>query len=161
LPWAAGVSTAEATAAGLTAAGVAESANTACGGDMCTSEVKEASTVVPNLIPAAQNVVTNTINTVQNVGVPVQKGITAIGNRADTLWVSKNLPEIRTLVNVQSWTPKMNIQWLDSALRRGDEIWKVTDPKIWVNTNPSSFYFQELRYINYIGKAKIIDMFQK
>ncbi|KAF0111920.1 MAG: hypothetical protein FD147_434 [Chloroflexi bacterium] len=145
----------------MTTASVAQTANIACNGDMCAGEVKDASVAIPKLIPATQNLVSNTITTAQNVGVPVQKGITAIGNRADTLWVSQNLPGVRTLVNVQNWTPKMNIRWLDSALRRGDEIWKVTDPKVWIEFNKRSFYFQEIRYIDYIGKGKIIDMLLK
>jgi RHS repeat-associated protein len=44
--WAAGVSQATATTAAITTAGVAESANKLCGGDMCASEINDANKVI-------------------------------------------------------------------------------------------------------------------
>ena len=31
-------------------------------------------------------------------------------------------------LNITNWTAKKNIKWLDSAIRRGDDILIVTDP---------------------------------
>jgi RHS repeat-associated protein len=95
------------------------------------------------------------------VGDVVEKGITAIGNHADTAWVSKNLPEINTLVNNKNWTPELNYQWLDSAMERGDEIWLVTDPSEYVLQNPNSFFFKELDYLAEKSYDNIVNMFLK
>jgi hypothetical protein len=55
--WAAGVGVAETTAAAVTVAGVAETANVGCGGDMCASEVQDATTAVEETAPALENAV--------------------------------------------------------------------------------------------------------
>ncbi len=59
-------------------------------------------------------------------GAVVPNQITVIGSRADTLtaraWPSHNV------LDVPTWTAKGNIKWLDSAIRRGDEIYLATDP---------------------------------
>lgn len=56
----------------------------------------------------------------------VPKQITVIGSRADTL-ASKGWPG-HNVLDVPTWTAKDNIKWLDSAIRRGDEIYLATDP---------------------------------
>ncbi len=52
---AAGVGVAEATAASVAVAGAAETANTACGGDMCASEGQEFSNFTEEALPAIEN----------------------------------------------------------------------------------------------------------
>ncbi len=52
--WAAGVGIAETTAAAVTVSGAVETANVACGGDMCASEAQDASQAVQEGLPAVQ-----------------------------------------------------------------------------------------------------------
>ena len=56
----------------------------------------------------------------------VPKQITVIGSRTDTL-AAKGWPG-HNVLDVPTWTAKGNIKWLDSAIRRGDEIYLATDP---------------------------------
>jgi RHS repeat-associated protein len=61
-----------------------------------------------------------------NLVVPRQ--VTVIGSRSDTL-VAKNWPG-HNILDVPDilWSKKLNIKWLDSAIRRGDDIFLGTDP---------------------------------
>ena len=87
----------------------------------------------------------------------VQRGITVIGNKDDTDaaigWAGHNVLRVDDL----EWSAKMNIRWLDSAIRRGDEIYLATEPAYWRAINPSSFYFVELRYLESKGFTRVGD----
>lgn len=68
--WAAGMSQATITTAAITGAGTVATANTVCGGDMCTSEAQDATRAAQSILPAAENAVSQTaisINTGTNV----------------------------------------------------------------------------------------------
>lgn len=54
--WAAGVGAAEATTAAVTAGTALKTANDACGGDMCASEVSDAGKIVNAVTPVIENV---------------------------------------------------------------------------------------------------------
>jgi hypothetical protein len=66
---AAGVGAAEATTAAVTAGGAIEAANTACGGDMCASEVQDAEQTLQEAAP----IVENTTQVVNTAGQAAQK----------------------------------------------------------------------------------------
>jgi len=59
----------------------------------------------------------------------VPRQITVIGSRVDTL-AAKGWPG-HNVLDVLQWSAKGNIRWLDSAVRRGDEIYLATDPTKW------------------------------
>lgn len=68
--WAAGVGAAEATTAAITGVGALEATNTACGMDMCASEVRDASQAAQTALPAVENAtsqIVTSINTGSNV----------------------------------------------------------------------------------------------
>jgi RHS repeat-associated protein len=59
----------------------------------------------------------------------IPKQITVIGSSADTRNIL-TLPEWsgHNWLDITEWSAKRNISWLDSAIRRGDEIYLATDP---------------------------------
>jgi hypothetical protein len=61
----AGLGVAEATVTGVTAVGVAEAANTACGGDMCASEAEGVTQSLEEASPALETAVSQTANEIQ------------------------------------------------------------------------------------------------
>ncbi len=110
--WAAGVSQATATTAAITTAGVIESANVGCGGDMCASEVQNLNQVTPKILPAIGNTfikISTSINTGTNVvyravedGVTKYIGITNNFQRraAQHLQNGRIIEPIKGLVNL-------------------------------------------------------------
>jgi len=91
----------------------------------------------------------------------LERGVTALGNSTDTQWVADNLPEVNTLVGVPDWGFRGNIKWLDAAMRRGDDIWLVTDPDAWRLLHPNSVYFDELKYVIDHGYPNVFEMWRK
>lgn len=56
----------------------------------------------------------------------IPRQTTVLGSRVDTL-VAKEWPG-HNVLDIPDWTPQKNIKWLDSAMRRGDDIYLATDP---------------------------------
>ena len=71
---------------------------------------------------------------------------TVLGTRADTL-VAKDWPG-HNVLDIPDWTLQKNIKWLDSATRRGDDIYLATDPS---QARSGSVFQQELRYLEFKG----------
>jgi RHS repeat-associated protein len=77
--------------------------------------------------------------------------ITVIGNYEDTL-VAKGWPGHNVLRIPQSeWSLKRNIRWLDSAIRRGDQIYLATDPEPWIAGHPGTVLRHEMTYLKSKG----------
>lgn len=56
----------------------------------------------------------------------IPRQITVLGSRIDSL-AAKGWPG-HNVLDIPNWSAKENIRWLDSAIRRGDEIYLATDP---------------------------------
>jgi hypothetical protein len=149
--WAAGVGVAETTAAAVTVTGVAETANVACGGDMCASEVQDAGTIANNIVQTlgADGDPTNEVvqvtdafqKTIDAAKVNGQQ-ITVLGRFKEGLQGFANQVGGRFLsMPDEEYTWDKNVQYIKDALARGDLI--VTRPDI-TQVDPTSYYAREI-----------------
>ena len=72
------------------------------------------------------------------------QGVTALGSHEATGQAGELFDDINVLVDQPDWSWQKNRQWLLEAIDRGDDIWLLTDPKIWRRVNPNSVYLDEL-----------------
>jgi len=77
--------------------------------------------------------------------------ITVIGNRDDTTvalgWPGHNVLRIPN----EEWSLQLNIRWLSSAIRRGDQIYLATDPKPWIAAHPDTVLRHEMNFLESQG----------
>jgi len=69
----------------------------------------------------------STATAVSTVSRVVPRQTTLIGSGRDTRGVASDWPG-HNVLDVPDWSAKLNIKWLDSAIRRGDDIFLATDP---------------------------------
>ncbi|MFH1440584.1 MAG: RHS repeat-associated core domain-containing protein [Candidatus Omnitrophota bacterium] len=84
----------------------------------------------------------------------VGKQTIVIGHLKDTM-IAKDWPG-HNVLDMKKWTMKGNIKWLDSAIRRGDDIYLATS-----NPRAGSVFVQELKYLIWRGFKRVGDYMRR
>jgi len=132
----------------VTVAGAAETANVACGGDMCASEVQDASQAVQEVLPAVEEAA-------PKLEEAAESGITVLGRMADVARykdIAVNKLYDPSMPPMPDFWEKINRPFLDAAMRRGDTFVLVSK----YVEGGKNFFTTEVEYLIEKGYDKVI-----